>query len=108
MSRSGIGGGSDMRCPMTSPCPRGPTGSITLPNGRACVDLARSEDRRPRQIFGFLKNLGTEIPSHSRPIPVRGVGRMSPIPWNLVVRGGSGVHSNFFGYRMRTRRDVAL
>ena len=39
---------------------------------------------------------------------MRGVGRMSPIPWNLVVRGGSGVHSNFFGYRMRTRRDVAL
>ena len=31
-----------------------------------------------------------------------------PIPWHRVVRGGSVVHTNFFGYRMRTRRDVAL
>jgi hypothetical protein len=75
-----------VRCPMSSPCPRGPTGSITLPNGRACVDLARSEDRRPRQIFGFLKNLGTEILSHSRPVPVGAVATIVPRLPGRVVR----------------------
>ena len=75
-----------MRCPMSSPCPRGPTGSITLPNGRACVDLARSEARRPRQIFGFLKNLGGKMLSHSRPVPVGAVATIVPRLPGRVVR----------------------
>ena len=71
---------------MCSPCPCGPDGINTVPNGRPCVDLARSEDRRPRQIFGFLKNLGTVFLSHSRPVPVGAVATIVPRLPGRVVR----------------------
>ena len=72
------------------------------------MDLARSEGRRPRPNFGFSKNLGAVSLSHSRLVPMRCVGRMSPIPWNRIVRGETGTGIVLFGDRVRTRRDVAL
>ena len=49
---------------------------------------------RTRPNFRIFQNLAAVFPSHFKLVP--SVGRMSPIPWNRILRGGRVVHSNFF------------
>ena len=77
-----VGGG----VPMCSLCPLGLTGTDCLHNGRTHMDLARSEGRRPRPKFGLSKNLGAVSLSHSRLVPMRGVGTIVPRPPGRVPR----------------------